>query len=197
MKIVFFILLTFLTTNELLWARQNITGGRYELLSGVRQNKDPKSYWDQKFDKSNYVYGKDPAKFLARNHNYIPANSSVLDVGMGEGRNAVFLARQGHRVTGIDISTVAVKKAQQLAKEFNVRIETVVSPVEKYKVEPNTFDSILCFYYLDRGITDKLIEWLKPGGILIFENYTDYQKKIGGLEGYDSRQLLRPGELLT
>jgi tellurite methyltransferase len=179
------------------WAEKGISGGRYELLSGVRQNKDPKTYWDQKFDKSTYVYGKDPAKFLARNHGYIPLKASVLDVGMGEGRNAVFLARQGHHVTGVDISSVAIKKAQQLAKEFDVRIETVLTPVEKFKVEKNSFDTIICFYYLDREIMDTIVSWLKPGGILIVENYTDNQKRNPGFDTQDERHIFRPGELLT
>ena len=96
---------------------------------------------------------------------------------MGEGRNAVFLAQKGHKVTGVDISSVAIKKSYLLAKEFGVKIKGITASLENYQIPPNTFDAIICFYYVDRGLIDKMISWLKPGGILIYEAYTEREMK--------------------
>lgn len=194
------ITLSFLLFQANAFARSAVTAKRYELLSGVRKSNkgaDSKAFWDKKYSRSNYVFGKKPAKFLAGNYDYIPLGARVLDMGMGEGRHAVFLARKGYKVTGIDISSVAVKKARALSREFGVRINTVVASMEKYKIKDGSLDAIICFYYVDRKLNDKMMSWLKPGGILIYEAHTDNQKKVKGSEHFDKRYLLRPGELLT
>ena len=66
---------------------------------------------------------------------------------MGEGRNGVFLATKGFRVTGIDISETGLKKAETLAKEQGVSIETQVVDLEQYQLSPETYDVIICTYY--------------------------------------------------
>lgn len=195
------LLLSFiLIISTTLQAREALSSKRYELLSGIRKgnkNKNAKAFWDKKYSKSNYVFGKKPARFLSRNYDYIPQGAKVLDMGMGEGRHAVFLARKGYKVTGVDISSVAVKKARALAREFGVRINTVVASMEKYKIKPGTFDAIICFYYVDRKLNEKMKKWLKPGGLLIYEAHTDNQRKVKGSEHFDKRYLLRPAELLN
>lgn len=177
--------------------RGSQSGGRFELLSGTKKGKEVKTYWDKKYNNEEYVFGKTPAKFLSLNYNFIPAGSRVLDMGMGEGRNAVFLARKGYKVTGVDISSVAVKKARLLAREFGVRINTVVASLNNYRIPKNTLDAVVCFYYVDRSLNKRMVEWLKPGGILIYESHTDNQRKVKGNESYDKRYLLREGELLS
>ncbi len=182
--------------------RQAINAKRYEALSGVREidganSKDRKVFWDSKYSDAKYVFGKKPAKFLALNYDYIPPESKVLDMGMGEGRNAVFMARKGYKVTGIDISSVAVKKAKMLANEYGVRINTIVASMTKYKIPESSYDAIICFYYVDRKLHEKMLSWLKPGGILIYESHTDLQKTVKGNERYDEEYLLRQGEVLT
>jgi len=191
------ILLTFIFLSFLSHAREPVTANRFELLSGIRQSKNSQSFWDRKYNQSEYVYGKAPAQFLARNFHYISQGAKVLDMGMGEGRNAVFLARKGFKVTGVDISAVAVRKARKLAREFGVRINTVVASLNKYKIEKNSLDAIVCFYYVDRSLTEKMMSWIKPGGVIIYESHNDLQRNVKGSENYDKRYLLREGELLS
>lgn len=174
MKII--LLLSFISLS--LFARDPISGSRFQQLSGVK-SQDSKTQWDQRYSRPNFIYGKAPAKFLAENYEYIPFEASVLDMGMGEGRNAVFLAQKGYKVTGIDISSVAVKKSYLLAQEFGVKIKGVVASLKEYKIAPGSFDAIICFYYVDRSLIDKMRTWLKPGGILIYEAYTTREKKQG------------------
>ena len=179
------------------FARNAISGNRYQLLSGVRKNKESQKFWDNKFSGDEYLYGKAPAKFLAENYSYIPLASKVLDVGMGEGRNAVFLARKGFNITGVDISAVAVRKARRLAGEYGIRINTVVSSMENFNSKASLYDAILVFYYVDRKLNRKLMKWLKPGGLLIYESHTKRQKSVPGHEKYEDKYLLKEKELLT
>jgi tellurite methyltransferase len=172
MKLLLLILLTFSAH-----ARDPISGSRFQQLSGVKVSRDSKTQWDQRYSRPSFIYGKSPAQFLAENYQYIPFEGTVLDMGMGEGRNAVFLAQKGYKVTGVDLSSVAVKKSYLLAQEFGVKIKGVVASLKDYKIAPETFDAIICFYWVDRGMVDKIKTWLKPGGILIYEAYTVHGKE--------------------
>jgi SAM-dependent methyltransferase len=97
-------------------------------------------------------------------------------MGMGEGRNAVFLAQKGFKVTGVDISSVAIKKSHLLAKEYGVKINAIAASLKDYKITPGSYDAIICFYYVDRDLVEKIKSWLRPGGILIYEAYTVRQR---------------------
>jgi 2-polyprenyl-3-methyl-5-hydroxy-6-metoxy-1,4-benzoquinol methylase len=175
--------------------KQTIDPKRLELLSGVKKNGDPKLQWDQKYSKEEYVFGKTPVKFLAENIDYLPSGGKVLDMGMGEGRNAVFLARHGLKVTGVDISSVAIRKAKALADEFGVKIDAVTASMTEYPIKPESFDAIVCVYYLERSLHKKMIQWLKPGGILIYEAHTINQLKYD--RHYNPNFMLKSGELLN
>ena len=178
--------------------RKAVPPSRYEQLSGVKTAQDGgKHFWDKKYSSDIYVYGKTPAKFLAENYNYLPLDSAVLDIGMGEGRNAVFLAKKKFNVTGIDISSVAVKKAQILANEHNVKIKTIVASLNEYDFKPESFNAIISFYYVDRTLIPQIIKWLKPGGVLIYEAHTLKQRDIKGFERMSTDYLLQEGELLN
>jgi len=174
---------------------QSIDNKRFEILSGRKNEVSTKSVWDQKFSNEKYIFGKKPAETLK---NYLKLigdnnNRTVLDIAMGEGRNAVFMALNGYRVTGIDISSVAIKKANALARENNVSIKGIVADLDKYEFKNHEFDIVLCYYYLDRDLIAKMKKWLKPGGIIIFEGYTiDDPVESKGNKNY----LLENNELL-
>ena len=156
--------------------RDPISGSRFQQLSGVKVSQDSKTQWDQRYSRPTFIFGKSPAQFLAENYQYIPYEGTVLDMGMGEGRNAVFLAQKGYKVTGVDLSSIAVKKSYLLAQEFGVKIKGVVASLKDYKINPGSFDAIICFYWVDRGMVDKIKTWLKPGGILIYEAHNLKEK---------------------
>jgi len=193
MKILFSILLF----SQIAWsARDPISGSRFQHLTGVKTSQDSKTQWDEKYSRPTFIFGKSPAEFLAENYQYIPYEGTVLDMGMGEGRNAVFLAQKGYKVTGIDISSVAVKKSYLLAQEFGVKIKGVVASLSDYKIAPGTFDAIVCFYYVDRSLVEKIKTWLRPGGILIYEAYTLREKTKKKSDSSDDSEYLREQELL-
>lgn len=191
------ILLLLIFSSNLLWAgRDPISGSRFQHLSGVKTSQDSKTQWDEKYSRSSFIFGKSPVQFLAENYQYIPYEGTVLDMGMGEGRNAVFLAQKGYKVTGVDISSVAVKKSYLLAQEFGVKIKGVVASLSDYKIAPESFDAIVCFYYVDRSLVEKIKSWLKPGGILIFEAHTEREKQKSKTERGEESSYLKEQELL-
>jgi tellurite methyltransferase len=191
---IFALLLLILFENS--WAREPISGNRFEHLSGVKVSQDSKTQWDQRYSRPAFIYGKSAAEFLAENYHYIPFEASVLDMGMGEGRNAVLLAQKGYKVTGIDISSVAVKKAHLLAQEFGVKFKGIVASLKDYKIAPESYDAIICFYYVDRSLVEKIKSWLKPGGILIFEAHTIREKQSKRGESMEDDFYLKEQELL-
>jgi tellurite methyltransferase len=191
------IMVTLISVNTA-FAKQQFSASRLDKLSGERKASfDTKSEWDMKYARPSFIFGKAPVKFLAENYDFIPEASTVLDMGMGEGRNAVFLASKGHKVTGVDISSVAIKKSQHLAREFGVKIKGVVASLEKYTIAPHSYDVILCLYYVDRKLTDKIIKWLKPGGILIYESHTIDERSKKGHKKTKVEYYLKKQELLT
>jgi tellurite methyltransferase len=118
----------------------------------------------------------------------------VLELAMGEGHNAIFLAQQGLSVTGVDISAIAVERAQQLAKHLGVSLDLQVADLRTTKLPENTYDAIVCFYYLDRQLFPQMVATLRPGGVLMYETYTSEQAQYG--RPTNPAYLLQPNELL-
>lgn len=192
-----YLLLFFLSTFSL--AKTPLSLQRLDQLSGVSSGKfeGTKASWDKRYSRPLFIYGKSPARFLAENYSYIPEKSKILDMGMGEGRNAVFLAQKGHSVTGVDISSVAVKKSFMLAREYGVKIQALVASLKKYNFPANSFDSIICFYYVDRSLISNMLKWVKDGGIIIFEAHTLRQKERKTFEEDPDSYFLEEQELLS
>lgn len=164
----------------------------FQALTGDDSDSD-KSRWDSLYSRhKGYVFGKEPASYLVESLDQLPVGRA-LDIAMGEGRNAVFLAKKGFEVVGVDISDVAVRKAKRLARENNVRIRTVTQDLNKYQIEPESFDVILVFYYLQRSLVPAIIKGLKKGGVVVFENNTIDQLKYDKTQNRDF--LLQKGEL--
>ncbi len=139
--------------------------------------------WDERYSADEYAYGTDPNDFLAEYHHLIPTGK-VLCLAEGEGRNAVYLARQGYEVTAVDSSAVGLDKAQKLASLSGVSINTIVADLADFTVAPNSFDgvvSIFCHVPKDirKDLHQRVIAGLKPGGILLLEAYTPAQLQHG------------------
>lgn len=137
-------------------------------------------FWDQNFSVAGYKYGTAPNAFLvAQAHRMAPA-SDVLVPGDGEGRNGVWLAQQGHRVTAMDGSSVGLRKAQALAHERGVTISTVLGDLADWTPEPSAFDAVvLTFVHLPPAIRSgahrRLAAALRPGGLLLLEAFHPLQ----------------------
>ena len=145
-------------------------------VTPVAADPQDRERWDARFAKSDYVMGKDPISFLAAHVDLLP-KGKALDLAMGEGRNGVFLAGKGFQVEGLDISPKGLEKAQKLAAEKHVSIETKAVDLEQYQLERDAYDVVVCTYYLQRDLVPQIKSALKSGGVAVIETYNlDYLK---------------------
>ena len=148
-------------------------------LAEVRMNS-----WDEKYGAPGHYYGTEPNDFLRERCAAIPAGGTVLCLAEGEGRNAVFLAQQGFRVVAVDQSPVGLRKAEGLAAERGVRIETVVADLADYRIAPDHWDGIVSIWcHLPRplraAVHGQVAAGLRVGGAFLLEAYTPAQFGYG------------------
>jgi tellurite methyltransferase len=125
-----------------------------------------------------YHYDPNPSSFLVDNINLLP-KGRALDIAMGEGRNALYLAGLGYEVEGVDRSPEAVAKALQSSRERGLNIKAVVGDLEAdYRITPNYYDLIICFNYLQRSLAPQIKAGLKIGGFLVYETYLIGQERF-------------------
>lgn len=139
--------------------------------------------WDERYAVEHYVYGKTPNEFLEQMSTKLK-KGKVLCLAEGEGRNSVYLARQGFEPTGVDSSKVGLAKAQKLAREHGVEIETVCVDLAEYEIEEGAWDSIVSIFChahqdLRRRLHRDIVAGLKPGGTFLLEAYTPRQLEYG------------------
>lgn len=143
--------------------------------------------WDERYGQPGFFYGTDPNDFLKAHAGEIPARGAVLCLAEGEGRNAVYLAGLGYRVTAVDGSPVGIRKLAGLAKERGVNVTTVVGDLATYPIVPATWDAIVSIWVpmpkaLRVQVHRACVAGLKPGGVMILEAYRPQQLeyKTGG-----------------
>lgn len=147
--------------------------------------------WNTRFGKEEYAYGTQPNEYLKdKLENLKPG--SILFPAEGEGRNAVYAAQLGWKVSAFDISVEGQKKALKLAKKKQVSIDYEIGELANLGYEPEQFDAIALIYaHFPPNIRSeyhKLLHgYLKKGGTIIFEAFSkahlDYKKKnpnVGG-----------------
>ena len=136
-----------------------------------------KEKWDRKFNPIEYITGKDPSNWLVENAGLLEGHGKALDIAGGEGRNSVFVATKGYKITCMDISENGLKKAQALASEKNTQIKTVLADLDNCSLPENEYDLVLCFNFLDRNLFSPIRRSLKSGGLLFYETFSlDYLK---------------------
>lgn len=144
----------------------------------------PPSPWDVRYDADNFRYGTEPNDFLRAEVGRLPADSRVLCLAEGEGRNAVFLAGAGHRPLGVDTSEVGLQKAEGLARERGVSIETLVADLATLQIRADHWDAVVSIWChlpgpARRDLHRRVVAGLRPGGVLILEAYTPAQLQRG------------------
>ena len=113
-----------------------------------------------------------PSPWLAEHWQLLPAGGRVLDLAMGSGRNAVWLALRGFRVEGEDILPEAVAFARGLAARHGVDLDARVGDVTRPDALPRAaLDGLLVFNFLHRPLLPRLADALAPGGVLIYESF--------------------------
>lgn len=148
---------------------------------------DPRTFWDDKFGPARMAYGTMPNAFLAEHVGAFPPNGDVLSLGEGEGRNAVFLAEQGFRVTAVDASPRGLEKLGQLAAARGVSVTAIEHDLAAFALGDGRWDGIYNIYcHLAPGLRTELYgriqRALRPGGVFLTEQFAkdQLQFKSGG-----------------
>ncbi len=158
-------------------------------LSAGAQTGDQREAWNKTYGNQKARFNRAPSQLLT----LAVADrkpGEAIDLGMGEGRNAIFLAQRGWRVTGVDLSDVGVAQAKKRAAELGVPLETVVEDLDNYDFGRERWDLIALFYmqawfHLSKlDSARRLRDALKPGGLLVIEGFA------GGQVGYRTNELL-------
>lgn len=151
------------------------------------------SDWDARYATGEHHSSKEPGKLLKEFISVLP-KGKALDIACGEGRNAIFLAKNGYDVDAVDISAVAVKNGGKRAEKEGVKVNFIQADMEQYKIQTETYDLIVNYNYLQRTLISGIKNGLKKGGVVIFETYTMEQQAIG--QPKTPEFLLKPNELL-
>jgi SAM-dependent methyltransferase len=135
--------------------------------------------WDSRYVGEEYLYGTEPNDFLRSSASGLPPGNALC-LADGEGRNGVFLAEQGHRVTSVDLSGRGLKKAERLAADRNVELMTIVADLASFDLGDAQWDLIVSIFAhtpprVRARIHADIHRALRPGGVFILESYTPDQ----------------------
>ena len=143
-----------------------------------------RAFWNKEFAEGKVLLHKGPsAVIVSAVEGRQPG--TALDIGMGQGRNALYLAEKGWEVTGVDLSDVAVEQAKASAADRGVKLNAVVSDVDAFDFGKERWDLITSVYmhaWHRRSTTDipkRIYDALKPGGILVIEGFAEPPNKAG------------------
>jgi len=142
---------------------------------------DPAGTWNRRFAQDDFLFGVEPNDWLrAHAHHWLPGQR-VLCVADGEGRNSVWLARQGLHVEAFDIAEVGVAKARRLAASQAVTVDYTVADCDAFPWPTAAYDGVAAIFiqFADPALRARLfahmVASLKPGGVLVLQGYTPRQ----------------------
>jgi SAM-dependent methyltransferase len=127
--------------------------------------------WDQRYASSDMVWSAEPNQFFAAEAATLPPGRA-LDLGTGEGRNAMWLAAQGWDVTAVDFSAVAIEKARTIAEKRGAHVTWIVDDLATYMPEASGFDLVaLVYIHLPRAerrlVVERAAAAVAPNGTLL------------------------------
>jgi len=124
------------------------------------------------------LWGLSPDPLLVEHIEEIPVGEA-LDLGVGEGRNALYLAQKGFQVTGIDASPKAIEKFLNLSEARGLKVEALVMDMRDFEFRPNVYSLVVAsatLHFFKKsevyGIVSKIIRSIVPGGYVYIEDFT-------------------------
>ncbi|MGC9368306.1 MAG: SAM-dependent methyltransferase [Paracoccaceae bacterium] len=137
--------------------------------------------WNERYAGAEYHFGTEPAEFVRRHAHVLAPGASVLSVADGEGRNSVWLAQQGMRVTAMDGAPNAVDKGRRLAEARGVSVDFHVADIAAWDWDAAQYDAVLAVFIqfappaMRDRIFDGMVRALRPGGLLMLHGYAPRQ----------------------
>lgn len=136
--------------------------------------------WDERYRGDGYYYGTEPNSFLTASKGHITPAGAVLCLAEGEGRNAVWLARQGFAVTAVEQSAYGLAKGRQLAAQYQVEVNWCQADLNHFEMGEAQWDGIISIFahlppQLRQQVHQRVVTALKPGGAMVLEAYNPAQ----------------------
>ncbi|MCC7324121.1 MAG: class I SAM-dependent methyltransferase [Gemmatimonadaceae bacterium] len=137
--------------------------------------------WDERFSAGELPYGTEPNAFLVEQAAAIPPGP-VLCLAEGYGRNALWLAAQGHTVTAVEQSSVGIARGRELAVQRGVSVTFVQADLADYEMGEGTWSGIISIFAhlppeLRASVNARVTRALAPGGAYVLEAYSPAQLK--------------------
>lgn len=174
--------------------------------------------YDQAYRDVPDYFGDEPTEILTEYYRLMDKTKPVLDIGAGQGRNSIFLAREGYTVDAIDPSPVGLETIDRFAAEKHLPVRTYPVGFEHFAAENAPYSGILLFgviQVLPRDTIDLLVQnirtWLADGGLVFIAAFTtedpSYERTVATLKKVgphsfatgdnEYRTYLEPNEILT
>lgn len=155
--------------------------------------------WEERYSGESYLFGREPVLTLKNFVGQLKPGKA-LEIAMGEGRNAVFLAQNGFQVEGNDCSAKAIEKAKKLAAEKNVSIEAKTQNLDFFLMPLMKYDTIVMTYFrpLARFFSE-VRRGLVAGGTFVLEAYTvdHLRAQSAPNPNIDFEECYKPNEVLS
>ena len=156
----------------------------------------PRDFWNTVYEKETMKFRRDASTFV---QHAVEGRTTgrALDLGMGQGRNSLFLASQGWQVTGVDISDVAIAEAKATAAQAKLPLTTVQQSLDQFDIKEGQWNLIVLSYmqfWMARQSAAELARianGLAPGGLLVVEGFAAEDAPGGPTMGFQTNQLLR------
>jgi SAM-dependent methyltransferase len=135
----------------------------------------------------------DPAPLLVEFRDRLP-KGTALDLAMGYGRHALYLAAAGWDVHGIERDPDAVASVRREAARRGVSVRIEQADLDTYRIPRNAYDLVVVFYFLDRALIPQVRDAIKPGGAIVYETFSiENQRRFG--RPRRTEFCFQPGEL--
>ncbi|HUG80998.1 MAG TPA: class I SAM-dependent methyltransferase [Bryobacterales bacterium] len=142
-------------------------------------------YWNRYYTDEQSNFNRSPNRFLIQ---MVDGRTPgvALDYGMGSGRNAIYLAQLGWQVWGFDPADAAVALAQKRAKELGLTLNTAAVHDSEYEFGKERFDLVLFSWSMPLIPVQRVVDSLKPGGIVVIEVAADFVGRNELLKMFDA-----------
>ncbi len=155
--------------------------------------------WDQRYTDTAQVWSGRPNTALVTEATGLPPGRA-LDVGCGEGADAVWLAGQGWDVTALDVSQVALRRAAQHAEQADAKVQWVHAGLLDAALPHTTFDLVSAQYPAllrtdNHDAERKLLASVAPGGLLLVVHHGDVDTAQAKANGFDPADYMSPADV--
>ena len=142
---------------------------------------DAAKTWNQRYAGDAFLFGEAPNAFLAASRAWLARGQRALSIADGEGRNSVWLARQGLEVDAFDIAEVAVDKARRFAARSGVAVRYAVADILQLAWPSECYDVIAAIFIQFAAPAERdsifrgIVGALRPGGVVLLQGYRPEQ----------------------